>query len=116
MNKKVLWLLVIVGGLSFWAFKVFNTIQAYQVAKTAFENRTEITQSIGSYEVNYDWWFGVFRALRYGEVQEFEFHLDANKEQAVSVVEVVKQNSVWQISCLKVVKGEYLNKRIIDEC
>lgn len=116
MNKNILWLLVIVAGLSFWAYKVFNTTQAYQVAKATIENRTEITQSIGTYEISYDWWFGVFRALRYGEVQEFEFHLNANKQEAVSVVEVVKKAGIWQVTCTKVVKGEYLNKRIINEC
>tara|TARA_R110000868_G_scaffold22870_11_gene93273 strand:+ start:244 stop:594 length:351 start_codon:yes stop_codon:yes gene_type:complete len=116
MNKNILWLLVIVAGLSFWAYKVFNTAQAYQVAKTAVENQHEITQSIGTYEISYDWWFGVFRALRYGEVQEFEFHLKANEQEAISVVEVVKTDGIWQVTCLKAVKGEYLNKRIIDDC
>tara|TARA_R110002167_G_scaffold51425_7_gene148832 strand:- start:1192 stop:1581 length:390 start_codon:yes stop_codon:yes gene_type:complete len=116
MNKNIVWLLVIVGGFSFWAYKIYNTTQAYYVAKTTIENRIEIEQSLGTYKVTYDWWFGVFRALRYGKVQEFEFHISASKGDAVSVVEVVKTQSEWQVSCINVVNGQHLNKRIIQEC
>ncbi|KXI27273.1 hypothetical protein [Paraglaciecola hydrolytica] len=116
MNKNMLWLIVIIAGMSFWAYKIFNTTQAYHHAKMAIQDRTELVQSLGHYEVTYDWWFGVFRALRYGAVQEFEFHLYADQAEAVGVVEVVKNDGHWAVSCINVVNGEYLNKRIIHDC
>ena len=116
MKKNNIWVIVIVCGICIWTYKVFNTTQAYYVAKTALENRTEIRESLGEYRVKYDWWFGIFRALRYGEVQEFEFHINGNKADAISVVEVVKKQDEWKVSCINVVNGEYLNKRIIYEC
>ena len=68
MNKNRIWLAVFLCGMSIWTYKIFNTAQAYSVAKTALENRIEIDDSLGKYNISYDWWFGVFRALRYGEV------------------------------------------------
>jgi hypothetical protein len=116
MNKNKMWLIIIVFGICIWTYKVFNTTQAYFVAKEAIENRAEISESLGNYKVTYDWWFGVFRALRYGKVQEFEFHIMGNKTEAISVVEVIKKQSMWEVSCVKVVNGEYLNNRIIHDC
>lgn len=116
MNKNRMWLVVFLCGISIWTYKVFNTSQAYSVAKTALENRVEIDESLGKYNITYDWWFGVFRALRYGDIQEFEFHLSGNKDDAISVVEVVKKENSWEVSCINVVNGEYLNKKIIHEC
>ncbi len=116
MNKNKMWLAVFLCGMCIWTYKVFNTTQAYIVAKAALENRIEIDESIGKYDITYDWWFGVFRALRYGDIQEFEFHITGNIDEAVSVVEVVKKENTWEVSCIKVVNGEYLNKKIIQEC
>ncbi|CCQ10134.1 hypothetical protein PALB_9990 [Pseudoalteromonas luteoviolacea B = ATCC 29581] len=116
MNRNRMWLIVLLLGMSIWTYKVFNTALAYIVAKSAIENRVEIDESLGQYNITYDWWFGVFRALRYGEVQEFEFHLAGNKSNAISVVEVVKKENAWVVTCVNVVNGEYLNKKIIHEC
>ena len=111
-----MWLAVFLCGMSIWTYKVFNTAEAYSVAKTALENRVEIDESLGKYNITYDWWFGVFRALRYGEVQEFEFHINGNKADAISAVEVVKREDTWEVSCVIVVNGEYLNNSILHEC
>ncbi len=116
MNKSRLWLVLILCGMTVWSYKVFNTAQAFTVAKAELENRTEISQPLGEYSISYDWWFGVFRALRYGEIQEFEFHLQGEKDDAISVVEVVKKQDAWRVSCIKVVSGEYLNKKLIQDC
>jgi hypothetical protein len=116
MNKNRMWLAVFLCGMSIWTYKVFNTAEAYSVAKTALENRVEIDESLGKYNITYDWWFGVFRALRYGEVQEFEFHINGHKADAISSVELVKRDDVWEVSCVIVVNGEYLNNSILHEC
>lgn len=116
MKKNRMWLVVFLCGITIWSYKVFNMVQAYSVAKLAVENRFEIHESLGKYNLTYDWWFGVFRVLRYGDVQEFEFHLSGHKDEAISVVEVIKKENSWEVICVKVVHGEYLNKKIIQEC
>jgi hypothetical protein len=116
MNKNRMWLAVFLCGMSIWTYKVFNTAQAYSVAKTALENRIEIDDSLGKYDISHDLWFSVFSALRYGEVQRFEFHINGNKDEAASYVEVVKTEDKWEVSCVYVVNGEYLNKIILNEC
>ncbi len=78
MKKNRMWLVVFLCGITIWSYKVFNMVQAYSVAKLAVENRFEIHESLGKYNLTYDWWFGVFRALRYGDIQEFEFHITGN--------------------------------------
>ena len=114
--KNTLWLIVIVLGICIWTYKVFNASQAYFVAKSAIENRSEIDDSLGQYDASYDWWFGVFRALRYSNVQKFEFHLDGVKADAVGMVEVTKNAGIWEATCISVVNGEYLNNRITHDC
>ena len=116
MNKNLLWLAVIVAGLSIWAHKIINAVNAYEIAKQTIDNRLDVSESLGDYSSSYDWWFGVFRALKYGEVQEFEFHLEAIKSDATGVVEVTKNTEGWKSSCVIVVNGEYLNNRIVDDC
>ncbi|GAA0856386.1 hypothetical protein [Aliiglaciecola litoralis] len=116
MNKHKIWLVLIVSVLCVWTYKIYNTTQAYHTAIANIENHDEIEAALGNYRVTYDWWFGVFRALRYGKIQEFEFHLSGDKDDAVSVVEVVKDGTIWEVSCINVVNGKYLNNRIIQDC
>src|SRR5688572_22985063 len=102
MNKVFIVLVILVLGLAYWTYKGVQMFQAYQVAIDELVDRPEIKESIGPYEIKYDWWFGVFRALRYGEVQEFEFHLNGQLDNAVSAINL-KKNMGWEITCINVV-------------
>jgi hypothetical protein len=115
VNKVLIISVVLIVGLAYWAYKGTQTFQAYQLAVNELSGRSEITDSLGTYEINYDWWFGIFRALRYGKIQEFEFHLVGQRDNAVGVVNLEK-NSSWKVICVNVVNGGYLNNRIIHDC
>ena len=115
MNKTLIAAIVVILGLAYWTYKGLQTFQAYDLAVNELSERSEIRDALGSYEVNYDWWFGIFRALRYGKIQRFEFHLVGQRDSAVSNV-TLEKNAGWGITCVNVVNGEYLNKKIIHDC
>lgn len=115
MKRLVLGTAVVMAGLTYWAYQGVQTWQAYRLAHAELDGRPEIARAIGTYRLSYDWWFGVFRALRYREIQEFEFHLQGDAGAAVAVVNLRKAAG-WEITCVNVVNGEYLNKRIIQDC
>ena len=115
MNKALIVAVIVILGLTYWLYKGAQTYQAYQLTVNELSGRDEIREALGAYEINYDWWFGIFRVLRYGQLQEFEFHLVGQRDSAVSAVNLIK-NAEWEITCVNVVNGEYLNNRIVHDC
>jgi hypothetical protein len=115
MKKILVISIVLVMGLSYWAYRGAQTWQAYRLAVAELSDRSEISRALGAYELRYDWWFGVFRALRYREIQEFEFHIDGRRDDAIAVVNL-ERSGAWKVICVNVVNGEYLNNRIIQDC
>ena len=115
MSKKLVFMSVVLLGLAWWTYKGVQTFQAYEFAVSELGRREAIREALGDYEISYDWWFGVFRALRHGEIQEFEFHLTGQRDNAISVVNL-RKNAGWEITCINVVNGEYLNNRIVHDC
>lgn len=115
MNKTLVVVGILAVGLGYWAFKGARTLQAYELARAELEGREEIRAALGPYDISYDWWFGVFRVLRYRDIQEFEFHLSGQKDSAIAAVDL-RSNAGWEITCVNVVNGEYLNNRIIHDC
>jgi len=115
MKRLVLVTAVLLAGLSYWAWQGMQIYQAYQLAHAELEVRPEITGAIGAYQLSYDWWQGAYRALRYRDFREFEFHLQGESGTAVAAVNMRKAAG-WEITCVNVVNGEYLNNRIIQDC
>src|SRR5690554_3266180 len=112
-NKILVVAVVLIAGLAYWSYQGIQSFQAYQVAVHTLADRDEIRTALGPYEISYDWWFGVFRALRYQSVQEFEFHLNGRSADAIAVVNLQKSRD-WNVTCVNVVNGEYLNNRIVQ--
>ena len=115
MNKVPIVIVVAVIGLAYWAYKGVQTFQAYQLAVAEIADREEIKEALGAYTISYDWWFGAFRVFRYEKVQEFEFHLNGEFDNAVSAVNL-RRDAGWEITCVNVVNGEYLNNHLIHDC
>lgn len=115
MKRPVIVVIVLIAGLGYWAWQGAQTLRAYQVAVAELNERPEISRAIGPYQLSYDCWFGVFRVLRHREIQEFEFHLQGESGTAVAAVNL-RKSAGWEVSCVNVVNGEYLNNRIIQDC